>query len=67
MIPIIDDGNCLFHAISHCLYGAENKHIEIRSVDVGNITKKWRTYENFSIIFDIRKFLQQTKKQRIEG
>lgn len=47
MIPISSDGNnCLFRAVSHCLYGTEDRHIEIRSVVVGNITEKWRANRN---------------------
>jgi len=49
VIPIIGDGNCLFRAISHCLHGTEDKHTEIRSIVVDNVTKKWRAYKNYII------------------
>jgi len=49
VIPIIGDGNCLFRAISYCLYGTEDRHTEIRSIIVDNVTKKWCAYKNFII------------------
>lgn len=32
LIPIKGDGNCLFRAISYCLFGTEEKDNEIRSI-----------------------------------
>jgi len=49
VIPIIGDDNCLFYAISYCLYGSEDRHTEIRSIVVHNVIKKWRAYKNFII------------------
>jgi hypothetical protein len=31
MIQTIGDGNCLFRAVSNCLYGIEDFHVEIRA------------------------------------
>jgi len=45
VIPIIGDGNCLFRAISYCLYGTEDRHPEQKfwtNPDRGLISMPWR-------------------------
>lgn len=46
---IIGAGSCLFQAISHCLYGTEDRHTKICSVVVDNVTKHFFVYKDFII------------------
>ena len=46
IIPIVGDGNCLFRAISFCLYGNEGRHSELRSLAINNVTEKWTAYKD---------------------
>src|SRR5438552_1562077 len=47
IVPIIGDGNCLFRAVSFCMYGTQNFHQDVRAAVVQNVIQKWSFYENF--------------------
>ncbi|GBN07846.1 hypothetical protein AVEN_261767-1 [Araneus ventricosus] len=49
-IPIVDDENCLLRAISFCIYGSEDFHAEIREEVIQNITTRWGSLKDFTIL-----------------
>ncbi|PHT96457.1 hypothetical protein BC332_34617 [Capsicum chinense] len=53
MEPIIreigGDGNCLFRAISFCVYASEDHHFEVKSRAVKEIVHNWNDYSPFII------------------
>ena len=46
---VLGDGNCLFRAVSHQLYGTEEKHLEIRMSLIDFINQNKSKYEQFWI------------------
>lgn len=46
---IIADGNCLFRALSFCLYQTEDNHSDVRNKIVRHVVGNWSCYEPFII------------------
>ncbi|XP_066601292.1 OTU domain-containing protein 1-like isoform X3 [Prorops nasuta] len=44
---IFGDGNCMFRAISHILWGNEDEHRSLRTIVVQHIQENWREYSPF--------------------
>ncbi|GBO30815.1 hypothetical protein AVEN_90816-1 [Araneus ventricosus] len=47
-LPIVGDGNCLFRAISFCIYGPEDFHVEIGEKVIQHITTRWGLLKDFT-------------------
>ncbi|GBN43462.1 hypothetical protein AVEN_75054-1 [Araneus ventricosus] len=48
--PIVGDGNCLVRAISFCVYASEDFYAEIREKCIQNITTRWGSLKDFTIL-----------------
>ena len=46
-LEIISDGNCMFHSVSHGLYGSEDQHLLIRLLTSLEIVGHQKFYVNF--------------------
>ena len=46
---ILPDGNCLFRALSHQLYGCEKYHVELRNILLHVLQGNFTTYKSFWI------------------
>ncbi|XP_014259302.1 OTU domain-containing protein 1-like [Cimex lectularius] len=46
---VTPDGNCLFRALSFCLFGFEEHHPDIRHRCVHHVLRHWDSYKNFII------------------
>jgi hypothetical protein len=49
VVPIHGDGNCLFRAVSYCIYGNQNYHRELRLETIKNVVEKWSLCGQFIV------------------
>jgi len=49
LIPIPGDGNCLFHSVSHLIFGTQEQHRNIRLRVVNLVVNNWNVYKEFVI------------------
>ena len=49
VIKIDADGNCLFKAISFCVYNTQSKHLELRQRVVNHVSQNWDFHKDFII------------------
>nr|XP_018895749.1 PREDICTED: uncharacterized protein LOC109029651 isoform X1 [Bemisia tabaci]XP_018895750.1 PREDICTED: uncharacterized protein LOC109029651 isoform X1 [Bemisia tabaci] len=46
---IAGDGNCLFRALSLCIYGSQEQHTTLRNLIVSNVVQNWSHYSSYII------------------
>ncbi|CAD7924122.1 unnamed protein product, partial [Amoebophrya sp. A120] len=47
LVPVGDDGNCMFRAIAHAVLGSEERHGESRAAAVAQLRQSPETYRRF--------------------
>lgn len=48
-VPMVDDGNCFFRAVSFWVYGNQEQHADVRQLIVSHIMSNWNRYKSFII------------------
>jgi OTU domain-containing protein 5 len=63
---IVGDGNCLFHAVSHQLYGTEKFHGVVRAACMDHMERQAQFYSQF-VVGGATRFKEYIRLKRMDG